>query len=786
MNPAGESAELPGSAGQPALPALRPLGPPHQGADAQQATAFASAPDPGFLAEPEVASASGSQAVPTLAAERSRLLADRLGVGFWQRDVATGTLEWDAQMFSIHRRDPALGAPRYGDWVDVCVHPLDRAWVGEYLRRAEAAWLPQTDLCFRALYPDAHGGERWVQVWGRRLWLDGQRASFGLHLEVSNHRREQRLLEHERERTRYAIAAAEVGVWECDPEGRLSHANEVMYRQLGLDLAEREAAGPAVLSTRVRNLCDPDDWQLLRDRLRHRLASGEPFRHELPLRRCTPRPRWLALHGRALRGPDGRVCGMAGVQIDITERKQAEILQMEKQRLEQASRDKSLFMARMSHELRTPMNAVLGFTRLLEDDPLEPPSARQRERLARIAQAGDRLLALIDDLLDLARLDTEAPAGPARPLPLAELLREAAAAVSGEAERAGVRLQLPRHVAGQAHGDRRRLVQALGHVLLKVLQRCIPGTDLVLQAGVEPDEAARPQATGAAGEAAGLGGASVAVVRIFDPALPVLGQPSLFDPLPTGLEGAGPVAADGSDSAFDVSQDTVFDEGLDSRPGSLDDTGPGLDIGLSLALRLVHAVGGRIDTRELQAEVSSANGAPRRVHVLRLPAGAEPGGDEGGEQPVEPATVQPAAATLASPASPAFHVLCVEDNPVNLQLVREVFALRPRVRLSTAVDGAGGVAQAQAEPPDLVLLDLQLPDMNGIEVLRRLRAQPALAGCVVIALSADAMPEHIAAGRAAGFDDYWTKPIQFDRFLADIDRLAAVRAAAGAQGAVSG
>jgi signal transduction histidine kinase len=136
------------------------------------------------------------------------------------------------------------------------------------------------------------------------------------------------------------------------------------------------------LSTRVRSLAHPDDWQVLQDRLRRRLATGEPFRHELHLRHCAPRPRWLALQGRALRGPDGRVCGMAGVQIDITERKQAETLQLEKQRLEQAGRDKSRFMARMSHELRTPMNAVLGFTRLLEDDPLEPPSPRQRERLA--------------------------------------------------------------------------------------------------------------------------------------------------------------------------------------------------------------------------------------------------------------------------------------------------------------------------------------------------------------------------------------------------------------------
>ncbi len=702
-------------------------------------------------------------ASPALAEERSRLLSDRLGVGFWQRDVASGALDWDAQMFRIHRREPALGAPTYVDWIEVCVHALDRAWVAEALARAEADWLPLTDLCFRARVPDDQGGERWVQTWGRRLSVNGQRVSFGMHVEVSNHQREQRLLAHERERTRYAIAAAEVGVWECDPDGRLSHANEVMYRQLGLDTSTREPGGPAALSKHVRSLTRPDDWRHLQDRLRRRLASGEPFRHELPLHHSRPQPRWLALQGRALRGPDGRICGMAGVQIDITERKQAETLQLEKQRLEQASRDKSLFMARMSHELRTPMNAVLGFTRLLEDDPLEPPSPRQRERLTRIAQAGDRLLALIDDLLDLARLDTETDAGPALPLSLAELLREACAAVASEAERAGVRLQWSRDVSGAAQGDRRRLVQALGHVLLKVLPHCTPGSELVLQAGLEADTGGSDTAALPAGDESSAEAEAVAVVRIFDPAPPVPGQPWLFDPVPAepGVDGAQRDTA--VDTAFDAGLDTVFSEALDSPA---DCTAPlayghqASDIGLSLALRLVRAVGGRIDTRELPADGPASAGTARRVHVLRLPAAA------GQARPLRSAPQR------AEQPAPALRVLCVEDNPVNLQLVREVFALRPRVQLRTAVDGASGLAEALAEPPDLVLMDLQLPDMNGTEVLRRLRAQPQLAGCLVIALSADAMPEHIAAGRAAGFDDYWTKPIQFDRFLADIDRLA--------------
>jgi len=122
---------------------------------------------------------------------------------------------------------------------------------------------------------------------------------------------------------------------------------------------------------------------------------------------------------------------------------------------------------------------------------------------------------------------------------------------------------------------------------------------------------------------------------------------------------------------------------------------------------------------------------------------------------------------------PGLHVLCVEDNPVNLQLVRELIALRPQVRLRTAVDGLSGVAAALDERPDLLLLDLQLPDIDGVEVMRRVRGEPAMAGCRIVALSADAMPDHISAALAAGFDDYWTKPIQFDAFLGHLDRMAA-------------
>ena len=145
-------------------------------------------------------------------------------------------------------------------------------------------------------------------------------------------------------------------------------------------------------------------------------------------------------------------------------------------------------------------------------------------------------------------------------------------------------------------------------------------------------------------------------------------------------------------------------------------------------------------------------------------------------QPAQGAADERKAATATTAC--ALHVVCVEDNPVNLQLVRELIALRPEVRLRTAVDGLSGVQTVLAEPPDLLLLDLQLPDIGGLEVMRRVRAHSSTAACRIVALSADAMPGHIEAALAAGFDDYWTKPIQFDAFLFHIDRLAAERRSA--------
>ncbi|HVK32451.1 MAG TPA: ATP-binding protein [Burkholderiaceae bacterium] len=189
----------------------------------------------------------------------------------------------------------------------------------------------------------------------------------------------------------------------------------------------------------------------------------------------------------------------------------------------------------------------------------------------------------------------------------------------------------------------------------------------------------------------------------------------------------------------------------------------GTGIGLSIVRALLDGMGGQIEVRS-----NPGAGSEFTAWLPRAPAGAA-------------ATIVAAPSGAPAPVPPALDVLCIEDNAVNLLLVAQMVALRPRMRLHTAQDGRSGIERALAVRPHVVLLDLQLPDMEGLEVLRRLRHEPALANTRLIALSANALPDDIARARRAGFDDYWTKPIHVDRFLAGLDVLAsqAARVPAG-------
>ena len=413
---------------------------------------------------------------------------------------------------------------------------------------------------------------------------------------------------------------------------------------------------------------------------------------------------------------DGDAALMTVVLRDVTDARRAAAAIEAQRAAEAASRAKTEFLSRMSHELRTPLNAVLGFAQLLQGSG-EPLTERQRVQIDHIRLAGWHLLALISDVLDVSRIESGA-----LQIAISALDTDATAADAIElsrslAERHGVRLHGPSRPADCAIlADATRWRQILLNVLSNAIKYNRPGGEVTLSHERRDDHLA---------------------VRVADTGLGMSAEQlgCLFEPF----------------------------NRLGRQHGGIEGTG----IGLTLTRELLLIMKGSIDVRSRVGEGTTVTltipVADRRVPVA-APASQGPPEATDGERPAElpPATV-----------------LYIEDNPVNVLIIEQLLSRWPQVTLAQADDGATGIALAQRLQPDLILLDMRLPDMSGLDVLQRLKAGPVRSSPVV-ALSASAMPDEVAAARAAGAIDYWTKPFDFDRFTAEVERLL-VAAAVGPQ-----
>jgi CheY-like chemotaxis protein/nitrogen-specific signal transduction histidine kinase len=379
-------------------------------------------------------------------------------------------------------------------------------------------------------------------------------------------------------------------------------------------------------------------------------------------------------------------------------------LQGAKAAAEKANRSKSDFLSSMSHELRSPLNAILGFAQLMQTDS-PPPSGDQKESISQILQAGRHLLKLINEILDLARIESGKLALSLEPVSLAAILTECRGMVEGLAQKRGIGISLPE--AGghcHVHADRTRLKQVLINLLTNAIKYNREGGGVRVTCGKAEHGRIRVRI-----EDTGAGLAAGELAQLFQP----------------------------------------FNR-LGQEAGSEEGTG----IGLVVAKQLVELMGGDIGAQSTVGEGS--------VFWFELAVAEEQlAADEHG---IESQRRSPPAG-----GAQVRQVLYVEDNPANLALVRKLVSRRADLRLSCAVTGRLGIALARRDLPEVVLMDINLPDISGIDALAILRGHPATAHIPVVAISANAMPHDIEKGLQAGFLRYLTKPIDIDEFARTLD-----------------
>lgn len=454
-------------------------------------------------------------------------------------------------------------------------------------------------------------------------------------------------------------------------------------------------------------------------------ALADVFEHDADARRAL-RERCLAYHarldtpldvttstGRSLRISERRTPegGTVVLVWDLTDdaRREEELRRM-REMAEAASLAKSEFLSSMSHELRTPLNAVLGFAQLLRRDKKQPLDERQRGMLEHIIKGGEHLLRLIDDVLDLARIEAGRVTISTEPVGVPEVLAEVTTTLGPLAERNGVTLVVEPTpaTAGEILADRTRFTQILVNYGSNAIKYGRPG-------GTVRFHATAPSA-------------GYVRVAVSDDGIgiPQEKHDRIFQPFQRAGQETGPIEGTG--------------------------------IGLAITKRLAELMGG-----EVGFESAVGRGSVFWVEL--------PGLEHHHAKPKKTIDHAENGVTLADAASPRVVVVYIEDNPANVAFMEQLLGEFERVELLTAPSAELGIELVRRVRPNVVIMDINLPGMSGFDATRQLTTWPETRGIPIIGLSAAAMPRDRKQAEEAGLYRYLTKPVDVDALVSVLEEV---------------